>query len=130
MTSHAEVSPLHPHEPSIPPTLDSEGRCLICAMQVRAEKMHGRLLDTQAELERLTGELEAVVAAVKAVIENCKTAAPEMIRHQLVGLLPEVQEMEPEVKARMREKGLGDLVDRHEAMVRENWAKYGYGEAR
>lgn len=30
-------SPLHPHEPEVPPTLDDEGRCLVCRAMVLSE---------------------------------------------------------------------------------------------
>lgn len=71
---------------------------------------------------------DSTYAHLRAVIENCKTATAEAIRHQLVGLLPETREMEPEVAARMREHGLGHLVDLQEQRVQANWAEYGYGE--
>lgn len=34
-----EASSLHPHEPDIPPALDAEGRCLVCIIQARAERI-------------------------------------------------------------------------------------------
>lgn len=35
--TEAGFSPLHPHEPDVPPTLDDEGRCLVCRHMVLAE---------------------------------------------------------------------------------------------
>lgn len=79
--------------------------------------------------DRLGRESDSTYSHLRAVIENCKTATPEMIRHQLVGLLPETREMEPAEAARMREHGLGTLVDLQELRVREGWKQYGYGES-
>lgn len=31
------ASPLHPHEPGIPPALDSEGRCRVCGLLVKLD---------------------------------------------------------------------------------------------
>jgi hypothetical protein len=72
---------------------------------------------------------DSTYAHLRAVIENCKTATPDAIRHQLVGLLPETRDLEPEAKSQMRSGGLGNLVERHESNIRAGWAKYGYGDA-
>ena len=80
------------------------------------------------EADDAAAEIDSTYAHIRAVIENCKHMPVEAIRHQLVGLLPEVREMEPTAKREMREHGLGHLVERHEWMVQGNWADYGYGE--
>lgn len=36
-------SPLHPHEPEIPPAPDGEGRCLVCALDVDRDRYHAAL---------------------------------------------------------------------------------------
>jgi len=76
---------------------------------------------------RLADELDSTYRHLRAVIENCKHSPVDAIRHQLVGLLPEVQTFDPEVAARMREKGMGHLVDLQEERAQEAWAEYGYG---
>lgn len=81
------------------------------------------------ESGRLADELDSTYAHLRAVIDNCKQTDATAIRHQLVGLLPEVRDMEPDQKDRMRSKGMGHLVERHERTIRANWAEYGYGEA-
>lgn len=71
--------------------------------------------------------MDSTYAHLRAVIENCKHSPVDAIRHQLVGLLPEVRDMEPEHKDALRAKGMGHLVDRHEQDIARNWADYGYG---
>jgi hypothetical protein len=58
----AEASPLHPHEPDIPPTLDAEGRCLVCRALVEAEKRaYARAVsDVVEELRRWASAHHAV----------------------------------------------------------------------
>jgi hypothetical protein len=36
-------SPTHPHEPAIPPALDSEGRCLVCRLLVERDELKRQL---------------------------------------------------------------------------------------
>jgi hypothetical protein len=93
-----------------------------------AEKRLHRLEDEEAHAARIAIEMETICASLRAVIENCRTMPVEAIRHQLVGLLPEVQPLPPDLAQRMREKNMGHLVDRHEAMTRANWAEFGYPE--
>jgi hypothetical protein len=80
------------------------------------------------ESGQLAGELDSTYARLRAVIENCKHATVEVIRHQLVGLMPETREMDPESAARMRAEGMGNLVDRADELAREGWRRYGYGD--
>ena len=93
-----------------------------------ADKTAQRLRDEQKRGDELAAELDSTYAHMRAVIENCKHTPVEAIRHQLVGLLPEVQGFEPEVEREMREKGMGHLVDRQNWLVQGNWSEYGYGE--
>lgn len=76
-------------------------------------------------------ELETTYAHLRAVVGNCgkprKGSRLAAIRHQLVGLLPEVRTYDPAEAEEMRAKGLGDLVDRRNDLAREGWAEYGYG---
>lgn len=46
-----EYSPLHPHEPSTPPVIDDEGRCLVCGVEVALQDV-GRIVADMAR--RLT----------------------------------------------------------------------------
>ena len=46
-----EFSPLHSHEPTIPRTLDPEGRCLVCVLLVRIEELETVL----REIAEMTG---------------------------------------------------------------------------
>lgn len=85
--------------------------------------------DEKMEL-RTMDELDTTYAHLRAVVENCKRQNdPEAIRHQLVGLLPECRELDPERAQALRDTGHGDLVDLHNAKVAESWAEYGYGAA-
>lgn len=85
-----------------------------------------RLDEAWWESDRLAIENESTYAHLRAVIENCAHSPVDAIRHQLVGLLPEVREIEPERRQKMLDAGMGHLVERHEAQVRENWAAFGY----
>lgn len=71
-------------------------------------------------------ELDSIYAHIRAVAENCKTTDVAAIRHQLVGLLPECQGLDPERERLMRERGMGHLVEQRQADVRAAWASYGY----
>ena len=82
--------------------------------------------EAQRAADRLAVELDSTYAHLRAVIENCKHSPASTIRLQLVGLLPEVREMEPEQRQKMIAAGMGHLVERHDALVRENWAEFGY----
>ena len=46
-----EFSPLHSHEPTIPRTLDPEGRCWVCGLLVRIEELEAGL----KEIAGMTG---------------------------------------------------------------------------
>jgi hypothetical protein len=92
------------------------------------ERLREKLSRAQDDHDKTLAELDSTYRHLRAVIENCKHSPVEAIRHQLVGLLPEVQGFEPEVEREMREKGLGDLVERQRWMVQGNWSDYGYGE--
>ena len=81
------------------------------------------------DVRKQGAEIDATYAHLRAVIENCKTMDAAAIRHQLVGLLPETRELDPEIAARMREKGLDALADRSAELVKQGWREYGYGEA-
>jgi hypothetical protein len=86
-----------------------------------------RRMDREREWADRTGtDLDSIYAHLRAVIENCKTMDSGAIHHQLVGLLPEVRSLDLDVAARMREKGLGHLVDRSEATAKAAWAEFGY----
>lgn len=53
----------HTHEPEIPPALDTDGRCLVCIILVRAEK-------SEAEVRRLRAELAAAQDALTRAHRN------------------------------------------------------------
>jgi len=126
---------------------DDDTRCPTCGGSAHAldavtrERFGGReyvpryarkALDAAwGESDRLADELDSTYAHMRAVIENCKRTDSAAIRHQLVGLLPEVRPMSPEATEKARAEGgqWAALVERHEARVRENWAKLGYPEA-
>jgi hypothetical protein len=82
---------------------------------------------SETELRRADGELESTYAHLRAVIDNCRHSPVEAIRHQLVGLLPETRDLEPEVEQQMLAQGLDHLVERHKGLVRDAWAEFGYG---
>lgn len=86
-----------------------------------------RLSEAWDREQEVTAELESTYAHIRAVVENCKHSPVGAIRHQLVGLLPEVRTFDPDVAARMRAKGLGHLVERQEHAASVAWAEYGYG---
>lgn len=87
-----------------------------------------RLDEAWKDSDRMAAELDSTYRHLRAVIENCKHVPVEAIRHQLVGLLPEVQTPDPDVAERMRKQGMGHLVERQEWMAQGNWSDYGYGE--
>ena len=53
------VSPLHPHEPEIPPTLDAEGRCRVCLLTARLEAAEERVQSVEAAYAELIKEVLA-----------------------------------------------------------------------
>lgn len=77
---------------------------------------------------KMMAELDSVYAHLRAVIENCKTADVAAIRHQLVGLLPEVQPCDPDLAERLRANGMGHLVERASHFAQDAWAGWGYPE--
>lgn len=96
--------------------------------EIRVERLIEKLRQAQEDHDRTLGELDSTYRHMRAVVENCKHSPVDAIRHQLVGLLPEVQGFEPEVVREMREKGMGHLVERQEWLVQGNWSDYGYGD--
>jgi hypothetical protein len=75
--AQAGYSPLHPHEPDVAPVLDSEGRCLVCAIAVLEERQQQQ----DEEIERLTrerdealGVREGLISPVQKVIEERRRA--------------------------------------------------------
>ncbi|HMF60922.1 MAG TPA: hypothetical protein VK595_11150 [Vicinamibacterales bacterium] len=72
------------------------------------------------ESDRMASEIDSTYAHLRAVIENAKTMPAEAIRHQLVGLLPEVQSASDE----LREK-FPALAERLDTGARAAWAEYG-----
>lgn len=75
------------------------------------------------QTDRMADELDSIYAHLRAVIENCKHSPVETIRHQLVGLLPEVQPLAQELRDKFP-----DLAARQDEAVREAWKGYGYGD--
>lgn len=95
----------------------------------RTQSSFVKRMEQQSDFaDRFAEELDSTYRHLRAVIENCRHQDAAAIRHQLVGLLPEVQTHDPDVAAKMREKGLGHLVERQEWMAQGNWSDYGYGE--
>lgn len=56
----------HPHEPEIPPALDEEGRCLVCALIVHAEDLETELREVQERLWAQERAMREQVVAAKA----------------------------------------------------------------
>lgn len=104
------------------------GRCNTCGGDLKTAGQARRQEWDERQNLAAMDKLDSTNAHLRAVIENAKTATVEAIRHQLVGLLPDVRDMDPEFKERLRAKGMGHLVEHHEAMVKANWAKFGYPE--
>lgn len=75
------------------------------------------------ESDRMAQELDSTYAHLRSVIENFKQTDVAAIRHQLVGLLPEVQGPSDEMRQRMP-----DLAKLTEQRAQEAWASYGYPE--
>lgn len=84
-----------------------------------------RLDEAWKESDRLAGELDTLLAYLRAVIENCKTVDAAAIRHQLVGLLPEVKPPSDDLRAKFP-----DLAAIQDENVRDAWARYGYPEGK
>jgi len=53
-------SPIHPHEPTIPPTFDDEGRCLICVLLVERDEWRKRVAELEAERDELAQQVMTV----------------------------------------------------------------------
>jgi hypothetical protein len=74
MTEQADgVSTRHPHEPDVPPTLDGEGRCLVCLALVRAEGEGfnvGYTRASSAPLWLLAGDLDTLEAVIADYVWN------------------------------------------------------------
>ncbi len=94
-------------------------RCPACGASPKQRDKH--LHASWAEVERQSNEQDATYAAIRALVGQALDMGPKGMKAALVGLLPEVRDIEPERKARMREKGLGHLVDVQEQRVAENW---------
>ena len=60
MGSHV-ASSKHPHEPEIPPALDSEGRCLVCGLLVDRDALRRERDDAHAEIARKERLLQMIV---------------------------------------------------------------------
>lgn len=66
----ATYSPVHPHEPAIPPALDADGRCLVCRLIVELDDAERRSQVAQAhaaEWRERKEAVEAELARVRAV---------------------------------------------------------------
>ena len=55
----ATASPLHPHEPEIPVTLDDEGRCRVCGLLVQLDEVVAALGQAVEALDIATDALAA-----------------------------------------------------------------------
>ena len=96
----------------------------------RQQSSFRRRLERERELSnKIDEESESTYRHIRAVIENCKHQDAAAIRHQLVGLLPEVRTFDPDEAQKMRDAGLGHLVDRQEYLAQGNWSDFGYGDA-
>ncbi len=95
-------------------------RCPSCGLsRQQVDKHLGAAWDESA---RQSTDLDATYAGIRALVGQALDMQPKGMKAALVGLLPEVRDIEPERKARMREKGLGHLVERQEQRVAENWS--------
>lgn len=52
----AQMSPLHPHEPAIPPAIDAEGRCHVCRLQIEVEALTNERQRQEDELTIRAGQ--------------------------------------------------------------------------
>lgn len=102
--------------------------CLRCGGDMTDGQLRRQDFDEKHHDETMA-ELDSTYCHLRAVIENCRHSSVDAVRHQLVGLLPEARDFEPEVKEQMRAGGMADLVDIQAERVRQAWADYGYGGA-
>lgn len=84
MTDHAvHASPLHPHEPAIPPLYDMEGRCVVCGLLVLRDELDAHIRrELDAHIRRFAA-LARPVAAPRAPSEALlqELADVEAYRH-------------------------------------------------
>lgn len=102
--------------------------CLVCGGDMTEGQLRRQAWWDEND-RKIDEELDSTYRHLRAVIENCKTMDAAAIRHQLVGLLPEVQDPDPDLAKRLREKGMGHLTDRAEQLAQDGWAEYGYGSS-
>jgi hypothetical protein len=96
-------------------------RCPSCGLSRQQTDKH--LHRSQDRSERQSDEIDATYAGIRALVGQALDMQPKGMKAALVGLLPEVRDIEPEDKARMHEKGLTHLVEVHEHRVAVNWAE-------
>ena len=65
-----EYSVTHPHEPEIPPALDSEGRCRVCGLMVQRDEAEARIRDLEAQVKAADRLREAGWKLVEALPTN------------------------------------------------------------
>ena len=106
--------------------------CPTCGGAVHANHATLTPKGARAALERswddaaqLATELDSTYRHIRAVIENCKHSPAEVIRQQLVGLLPEVRGPSDELRERFPA-----LAARQDEAVQAAWAEYGFGGSR
>lgn len=134
--------PQNEDDPCLPGTLEEAHRVIeILQRQVTEERVRARPFIGRKELiakarKRVQEQAdyaadadaayESLRAGVLAVIDHCKTMPVETIRILLVGLLPETQDLEPDVRARMIAAGGEALVEHIDELTREAWQSFGY----
>ena len=88
MQSHTEnyISPKHPHEPEIPPTLDSEGRCLVCGLLCQIDKITADCMEeqrrtniTRASLSQALKDIVRCVDVMEGLLSVINFATPEEV---------------------------------------------------
>lgn len=64
------ASPLHPHEPAIPPALDAEGRCLVCCLIVQRDRLQNERDAADRACTLMVEEVDSLRAALTAITRN------------------------------------------------------------
>lgn len=64
-----EFSPIHPHEPAIPPALDIEGRCLVCVILCERDDARREIRDLAFRVNVLESERNKLQGLLRIALE-------------------------------------------------------------
>ncbi len=80
-STEATFDPRHPHEPEIPPTLDAEGRCLVCGLSVRLQAAESE----RDRLQEKANRYQEVMLDVAAQLRSGEPFEAHLLANRLAG---------------------------------------------